>query len=203
MPDDPIPPGRLRSLAALASRELTRLAPGGLRVLELPVDVDRVAQWHGLIIDRVDGDMYARVERPNLDGTLLSGMFDFMNGVILVRADQVAGRQRFTIAHEIAHYLIEDHFQLYAGKLRYTIDVDGTTRDVDLGGQHEQRQQGIALAEREADALAGMLLMPAALVDAAVAELGPSVPLLAARFGVSATAMRLNMAGYLPQIEWV
>lgn len=215
MGSDLVSPRRTTYLAGIAAREHARLAGGGAagdaagsaagggERPALPIDIEALTRWHGLVVRRVEGDLYAQIERTNLDGTPLSGMFDFMNGEILVRADQPATRQRFTIAHELAHYLIDDHASLYGGTVRYTVDVEGRPRSVDLAGQPAERRALIDRAEAEADALAGMLLMPADLVDAAVAELGPSVALLAGRFGVSAGAMRRNMATYLPTLETV
>lgn len=171
--------------------------------LPLPLDIEALCSWHGLFIRRVSGDIYAQVERPNMSGVPLSGLFDFRNGEIIVRDNIVHGRQRFTIAHELAHFLISDHLALYAGSIRYTIEVDGSPMDIDVRGRTDARATRIRQAEREADELAGMMLMPARLVDAAVAELGASVPLLAERFGVSASAMELNMSAYLPRLEWV
>lgn len=202
MKSEPIPPLRRALLADIAAAQ-HRVLLDERGELPLPVDIELLCDEEGLCIRRVAGDLYAHVERPNTTGAPLSGMLDFRNGEILVREDQVAGRQRFTIAHELAHYLIEDHVDLYAGTVRYTVEVDGSPVDIDITGQTDERADRIKQAEREADELAGMLLMPAACVDAAVAELGTSIPLLAARFGVSATAMQLNMSAYLPRIEWV
>jgi len=83
------------------------------------------------------------------------------------------------------------------------LHAGGLTRSADFAGQPSERQVLIERAELEADSLAGMLLMPPRLVDVAVAEFGPSVALVAARFGVSAGAMRHNMTAYLPELQWL
>ncbi len=185
---------------ALDELEPLRDAAG---VLAVPVDVESIAARHGVIVTRVPGDFLAAIERPNLDGTPVSGMLDFANLAIWIPAAELPERQRFSIAHELGHLLLPGHRELYADGPRYTVTgPDGSPSDVDLTGDPGERAARKQAAEAEADAFAAALLMPAGAVDAAVAELGPSVPLVAERLGMSAAAMRMGMARYLPRLEW-
>lgn len=82
-------------------------------------------------------------------------------------------RQRFTIAHEIGHFLL--HGQ------RAVAERGGATNAATAG------------YEREADQFAAELLMPAAFMRQAVLEDGLDVDRLADRFEVSVGAMRQRL----------
>jgi hypothetical protein len=84
-------------------------------------------------------------------------------------------RRRFTIAHEIGHFV------LHSGRLA-----------PERGGAVNEawRQQ-----EREADQFAAELLMPEPLVREAVLVLGADASRLADRFDVSRQAMRVRLSG--------
>jgi hypothetical protein len=82
-------------------------------------------------------------------------------------------RRRFTIAHEIGHFV------LHPGRLRP--ERDGLVNEA------------MRLEEREADTFAAELLMPEHLVRQAVAEQGADPALLADRFQVSARAMEIRL----------
>lgn len=90
-------------------------------------------------------------------------------------------RQRFTVAHEIAHYVL--HRSQQARFDDTTFARRSTTRDA---------------MEREADEFAAALLMPADLVKQAVAANIKSLNELASKFRVSSLAMkfRLQKLGY-------
>jgi Zn-dependent peptidase ImmA (M78 family) len=81
-----------------------------------------------------------------------------------------SGRKRFTIAHEIGHFVLhQEGFRREAG------GVAGRAED------------------READAFAAELLMPEHLVRQAVLEHGPDDARLADRFEVGRKAMRARL----------
>jgi hypothetical protein len=82
-------------------------------------------------------------------------------------------RLRFTIAHEIGHFLLHGE--------RVVTERGGATNPA------------TARYEREADQFAAELLMPAALVRQAVLEDGLDVDRLADRFEVSVAAMRQRL----------
>ncbi len=82
-------------------------------------------------------------------------------------------RRRFTIAHEIGHFV------LHPGRCRP--ERDGLVNEA------------MRVEEREADAFAADLLMPEHLVRQAVQEQGDDPTLLADRFQVSAKAMQVRL----------
>ncbi len=82
-------------------------------------------------------------------------------------------RRRFTIAHEIGHFV------LHPGSIRH-----------ERGGLVNE---ALRSREREADRFAAELLMPEHLVRQAVREQGVDPALLADRFQVSVKAMRVRL----------
>lgn len=117
-------------------------------------------------------------------------MDDSLSGYLELRGDKwIVGvnelhhpvRQRFTIAHEIAHYVL--HRELENKFIDQTFARRSVTRD---------------LMEKEADQFAADLLMPADLVRGQVKGGNRALHELAAAFDVSALAMqyRLRALGY-------
>ncbi len=92
-------------------------------------------------------------------------------------AARSAGRRRFTIAHEIGHFV------LHAG--RSQVAATSYCRASDL-----ERSDSV---EGEANRFAAALLMPEPLVEREATRCGCNIPLLAERFGVSAPAIRLRL----------
>ena len=92
---------------------------------------------------------------------------------IELRGTSNARRRRFTIAHEIGHFLLHPE--------RAVTERGGATNKT------------MAACEREANQFAAELLMPEHLVRQAVLEEGPDARLLADRFDVSAQAMHLRL----------
>ena len=103
--------------------------------------------------------------------------------VIRVNRHEAKHRQRFTLAHEIAHFLLHRH---------QIIEDGGWSENVLLrSGQPAQ-------VEFEANRLASDLILPSNLVENAVKEYsGPLVDEviedLARKFGVSITAMEIKL----------
>jgi Zn-dependent peptidase ImmA (M78 family) len=101
--------------------------------------------------------------------------------VIGVNRRQALVRQRFTLAHELGHYLLRHMDVVY----------------VDFGGDLSSAASGVPLAynwrhERDATEFAANILMPAALVAAAVAGT-THVAELARQFQVSPAAMGFRL----------
>jgi len=99
---------------------------------------------------------------------------------IVLHGQSSERRRRFTIAHEIGHFVLHPH-RLAPQR----------------GGGVNSAWQG---QEREADQFAAELLMPETLVREAVLQYGPDADRLADRFEVSRKAMqtrlgRLGLAG--------
>ena len=92
---------------------------------------------------------------------------------IVLHGDSNERRRRFTIAHEIGHFV------LHPGRPR-----------LERGGRVTEAGRS---EEREADAFAAALLMPEHLVREAVYEHGADVPRLADRFLVSSAAMQVRL----------
>jgi len=103
--------------------------------------------------------------------------------VIRINRHETKERQRFTLAHEISHFLLHKDF----------IDAQGGITDNVLyrSGASEQK-------EYEANRLAADLIMPRQLVDSSLAELGeiPSdevIDFMAEKFQVSKAAMEVRL----------
>ena len=96
-----------------------------------------------------------------------------IKGIVLHGGNGGEDRRRFTIAHEIGHFV------LHPGRCR--AERDGLANAAMLA------------EEREADAFAAELLMPEHLVWQAVREQGADVQRLADRFQVSSRAMQVRL----------
>ena len=92
---------------------------------------------------------------------------------IVVRGASNERRRRFTIAHEIGHFVLHP--------ARLAPERGGAVNEA------------LRLQEREADQFAAELLMPEDLVRAAVLEHGGDVSRLADRFDVSRQAMQTRL----------
>ena len=143
-----------------------------------PVPVERIAKSLGV-----------RIEYAPLDGEL-SGLAYVREGVLIVGVNTLhaPNRQRFTLAHELAH------IQLHRHELERAIHVDrGSLRRDELAAA------GIDPIEIEANTFASELLMPTELLMAALKgrsvdlEDDEAVAALAKRFRVSEAAMRYRL----------
>lgn len=144
----------------------------------LPVDVESLALAHGLKLEYLDLD------------SDVSGFLLFQNGgtVLGVNKDQHPNRQRFTIAHELGHYLLH---QEHAMSNYYTDKGVVFFRD-------DTTSFGTDDFEKEANSFAAALLMPAKEIKEKV--LTPVRPTdetrirqLASDFGVSQLAMTFRL----------
>ncbi|TCV95980.1 uncharacterized protein DUF955 [Luteibacter rhizovicinus] len=140
-------------------------------LMRLPLNVRGVAEYLGLEV----------VEEPMDDD--MSGFLEIRSGqwVVGVNAFHHLNRKRFTIAHEIAHFLLHS---------------EGQTEFRDR--TFARRTNDPSRMEREADQFAAELLMPAEDVRQKIAAGETSLSALAAQFGVSALAMkyRVQKLGY-------
>lgn len=97
--------------------------------------------------------------------------------VIYINSDQHENRQRFTLAHEIAHFIL--HRDLIESGI-----VDDTMYRSSLSNHYEV----------QANRMAADILMPIRLVKAMYAKF-PLVDALAGRFQVSSAAMKIRLDG--------
>jgi Zn-dependent peptidase ImmA (M78 family) len=118
----------------------------------------------------------------------ISGLFSHTGDrrTIAVNDGHNSHRQRFSIAHEIGHYLLHSEESLHydTGKLEEI---------------YFRADNVVDYSETEANRFAAELLMPAELVRRCVEEGIRSVEELASRFDVSPEAMRYRLVnlGYL------
>lgn len=160
---------------------------------------ERLALQSGLAAPRLDVNAIAtklgiRVIKADL-GTDVSGLLVTSPGQrvsICVHTGDSPSRQRFTIAHELAHHILGHQFEA------------GNHVHVDRGNFISQRgpraSQGVDPKEIEANQFAAALLMPSVWVRAAAAKMQGQGPLvdhhvveLAKAFGVSEQAMTIRL----------
>lgn len=161
-----VPTGPINSPEGLRSR----LSEAGL--YDIPVQIEEVAEFLGIEVVR------------ELMEDNISGYLEFRDGVWVagVNALHHPNRQRFTIAHEIAHYF------LHRDPAKKFIDQNFARRNT-AGGEDE----------RAADNLAADLLMPEDKVRSEIQSGNTSLKSLANLFRVSSLAMRYRVQnlGYL------
>lgn len=152
----------MNSVEKLAEALVERLAIQG------PPDLDSIVQRIGLRVREVKADGF--------DGTLVCAL-DKPKGLIAVNsAIREPTHKRFTIGHEIGHYLIPHHRRL-----------ENVCKSVTI----ERWHSGIAYAEREANDFAAELLLPRRLVTTRLGLNDPSlhrISQVANEFSTSLTA---------------
>jgi Zn-dependent peptidase ImmA (M78 family) len=122
-------------------------------------------------------------------------------GIIGVNRAHHRNRQRFTIAHEIGHYLLEH----YTG-----VHFDGANTGLQINFRDDRSTTGEDIFEREANLFAAELLMPRMLLAADLAKIKRPVSLidnndktlkeLASRYQVSVRAITYRLT-YLGRLD--
>ncbi|MFZ0774023.1 MAG: ImmA/IrrE family metallo-endopeptidase [Candidatus Sulfotelmatobacter sp.] len=141
-----------------------------------PVPVERIAEVLGLEVRHLPSP-------DEISGALIRKGKDLIIGV---NSHQHPNRQRFTIAHEIAHFVLHKGRSLHVDE-DFCINRDGSNN----------------LDEMQANRFAAELLMPEGLVEADVSRFNVVdariVGLLASKYRVSSQAMqiRLSNLGYI------
>lgn len=123
------------------------------------------------VVSALNLEVVQTAREPFMSEAALEPMGD--GYAIVLHGDSDERRRRFTIAHEIGHYV------LHPGRPR-----------MERGGHVTEAGR---LEEREADVFAAELLMPEALVREAVYEQGLDVGRLSDRFLVSRRAMQVRL----------
>lgn len=148
-------------------------------LLSLPINAKKLAEKLGV-----------KVEAENFDDDV-SGLFVMKDGVpyVIYNSNQGAKRRRFTIAHELGHFILHSKYK------PLFVDKQGVVMY-----RNSESSTGELIKEREANAFAAALLMPKKLVEAEFSEAEDFeiVVGLAKKFNVSTQAMsfRLSNLGY-------
>jgi Zn-dependent peptidase ImmA (M78 family) len=153
--------------------------------MSFPVPLDAIATAAG--IERIE-----EMTTEGFEGMLMTNP-EKSRGVILVKANGNPQRRRFTVGHELGHYLLPWHRQT---------EFSCTAQDIKESPPDGKSNRGVEM-EVEANAFASELLMPSVPFRRFLRELGEPtiehVVQLSARFDTSieATARRfLNVCGY-------
>ncbi len=185
-------PGPYADPRAAALLERHRAAFGGP---EVPVPVEAIAE-----------DLLGLRVRE-AEGLACSGLLIPARREILVSAEEAAqspGRRRFTIAHELGHWVcqvLEGHpAPVFCRRVSPAPESLETVAGIGgAAGPGQPVAAGQRALEREANVFAAELLMPLAAIRSAWTP-ADSLPSMAERFGVSGEAMhwRLYNAGLVP-----
>jgi len=162
------------SLARQKARRLIREA----KIKNVPVPVERLAKLYGAVIhyEPFEGELSGMVRRHS-DGTAMIG----------VNSSHARTRQRFTIAHELAHLVLHED-------QRFHVDEQSP-----IAFRNEESSLATNANEIEANQFASELLMPEQLLKREIKNLPKNMEVeravlaLADRFEVSGQAMTLRL----------
>lgn len=136
--------------------------------LGAPVDLVDVTRALGLEIRYCDSSGF--------DGALVCSKQNRVGAILVKKSIRELGRRKFTIAHEIAHYVLPHH---------------GATESVCSAREVENWDRSLSDQEIEANVFAGELLIPERLVGPAVRRERPTMSIIrgmSAKFETSLTA---------------
>jgi len=165
-----------KQLARKRAKDL--LVAGGVRYPPVPVEALAALVNAEIRYEPFAGELSGMVHRKS-DGTAVIGV----NGL------HSNTRQRFTIAHELAHLLLHQNEEFH---------VDENSP---IGFRSELSSKAVDANEIEANQFAAALLMPAALVEAEIAKLPrninseQAIARLSEIFQVSEQAMTFRLSG--------
>jgi len=163
-------------IAKIRKRVATLLSD--CQVAKPPIPVEKIAEKLGLEV------RYAPLE-GDLSGALFRSDGERYIGVNSLHH---LNRQRFTVAHEIGHFILHKGMRIH---------VDKTFL---VNWRDDESSQATSDEEMEANRFAAELLMPIPFLEKNIKELkgvGPeTVALLARRYRVSPKAMRIRLTGF-------
>ena len=139
---------------------------------ELPIDLEKLVKKLGIRLkeESLDDDISGELYRDQKDGSW----------VIVVNSNQTEARKRFTIAHELGHYVLHrNESDVFEDEIFFRSDEKD-------------------LSEYQADNFAAELLMPKELFTGALNEKGCTIETLAKKFGVSYVATRIRLSNIIP-----
>lgn len=148
-----------------------------------PVPVADIAESL-LMLDIVEEDEIRALPGAPADCGPLSGLLTTADQTIWVdrgEAQRSPERKRFTVAHEVGHWVL--HARRGEAK---TYEEACAPDDIREDGGSRER-------EREANAFANELIMPEAIISMLAPELGCNLALLAERFEISVRALELRL----------
>lgn len=146
-------------------------------IVQVPVNVQALAQELGVTVRYayLDEDISGMLEKTSDD--------DF---IISVNATHPKTRQRFTIAHELGHYM------LHRGLVGDGLDDDRAYRSTSAGRYHNTAIG--PQEERQANHFAANILMPRRMIERVQQGEGLNSPAALARmFGVSEHSMCIRL----------
>ena len=160
----------------------------------VPVPIEDIADTHfGLLVRDVE-DMTEAPGCPDIGhGQSLSGLLLPSRGEIWVNAAEARAwppRRRFTIAHELGHWVMHQQGQAALFCRHGTIQEELPGITAAQSGQAGIAPPPLDPIEEEANRFAAELLMPEPMVRAAHAEVGGNHERLCEIFDCSAAAMR-------------
>jgi Zn-dependent peptidase ImmA (M78 family) len=169
-------------------RDLTSTLLAQHNIVDAPVDVERLAKAEHVDIrkERVDGDISGFLFRDRDKSTAIIG----------VNSRHHANRQRFTIAHELGHFML------------HTMDQVHVDRGFEVRLRNDESSKGTDTDEKEANLFAAELLMPKTFLEKDLANIESvdlmeekTIKSLAEKYQVSthAFAFRLAYLGYVQQ----
>jgi Zn-dependent peptidase ImmA (M78 family) len=178
-------PVRRKTIRSIVDRLLIRHS-----IDSKPIDLDRIADALGVEVRRepAPDELSGFIIRDTAHQKVLIGINSRHHKV----------RQRFTLAHEIGHFLLHEGERVH---------VDRTDRIFYMKKRNERSREGTDIEEIEANVFAAELLMPASFIERDLDRIGPIDPLgnedtlkkLAKEYGVSYQAFLFRVAnlGYV------
>jgi hypothetical protein len=187
---------RTLAIEAAAERELARVPDWLWDGETLPVPAEEIADSHYGLLVRVEGELATLAGLPA--DVHISGLLFPAQREIWVDEEEAArapGRRRFTISHELGHWVL--HCEL-SGEGADPVHCRSETMREEGALEKDEGSNPAArvpypLPEREANQFAAALLMPRALVEKEHAWVDGVVWRLAKACGVSLEAMEWRL----------